>query len=354
MRNVRSRCAATSDCVAQVQRQLAGIDALQRELRRPRPGCLLLAAVALASGAASAAATQEVPSFDTADVARFYTVFDASDGAPSAAMLQQQYLDPGSPGLHDLAKIRGITADSLKSAIDKRPEIFRDARRCAAVLPQVSERVHQSLQSLRAQYPEALTPPVTVSIGRGTSGGTTGPTGVIVGLEAICAVVPRGDEVNRMVQLIAHEYGHVQQPVAQTEPDHPTLLLAAIVEGGAELVAELTSGNIANPQLKDWTRGRERQVETEFLQEKQTTDLERWVWNGRGTAERPGDLAYWVGYRINKALYVHAADKTQALRQILTMTDPQAILDASGWYPGIELPQTVTFAHSDDTTVTAQ
>jgi uncharacterized protein YjaZ len=254
-------------------------------------------------------------------------------------MLQQQYLDPGSPGLHDLTKIRGITADTLKSAIDKRPEIFRDARRCAAVLPQVSERVHRSLQSLRAQYPEALTPPVTVSIGRGTSGGTTGRTGVIVGLEAICAVVPHGDEVNRLVQLIAHEYGHVQQPVAQTEPEHPTLLLAAIVEGGAELVAELTSGNIANPQLKDWTRGRELQIETEFVQEKETTDLERWVWNGRGTAERPGDLAYWIGYRITKALYVHAGDKRQALRQILTMTDPQAILDASGWYPGIELPE---------------
>jgi uncharacterized protein YjaZ len=209
------------------------------------------------------------------------------------------------------------------------------------VLPDVRRRVEKATQSLRAQYPEALIPPVIVTIGRGNTGGTTGPSGVLIGLETICSVVQRGHEEDRLTHLIAHEFAHVQQPVTRTEPDHPTLLFAAIVEGGAELVAELTSGSIANPQLKTWTQGREKEVETEFAQQMESTDLDRWIWNGPGTAERPGDLAYWVGYRITKALYVRAKNKREVLKQILTMTDPHTILTASGWHPGITLPATV-------------
>jgi hypothetical protein len=53
--------------------------------------------------------------------------------------------------------------------------------------------------------------------------------------------------------------------------------------------------------------------------------------------EKPGDLGYWVGYRIVKSYYQHAADERQALREILEMTDSKAFLAKSGWYPGIQL-----------------
>jgi uncharacterized protein YjaZ len=45
---------------------------------------------------------------------------------------------------------------------------------------------------------------------------------------------------------------------------------------------------------------------------------------------RPGDLGYWVGYRIVKSYYQHAADQRQAFREILKMTDPKAFLAKSG------------------------
>ena len=53
------------------------------------------------------------------------------------------------------------------------------------------------------------------------------------------------------------------------------------------------------------------------------------------TELRPGDLGYWVGYRIVESYYEKARDKRQALRDILEMTDAKAFLARSGWHPGI-------------------
>jgi hypothetical protein len=44
-----------------------------------------------------------------------------------------------------------------------------------------------------------------------------------------------------------------------------------------------------------------------------------------------------VGYRIVQSYSLHAADKRQAIRDILKMTDPTAFLARSGWHPGIKL-----------------
>ena len=81
--------------------------------------------------------------------------------------------------------------------------------------------------------------------------------------------------------------------------------------------------------------GHEIEIETAFVPDEDKTDISRWLYNG--TAEKPGDLRYWVGYRIAKSYYQHTPDKRGALREILQMTDPKAFLARSGWYPGISL-----------------
>jgi hypothetical protein len=50
-----------------------------------------------------------------------------------------------------------------------------------------------------------------------------------------------------------------------------------------------------------------------------------------------------VGYRIVKSYYEHAANKRQAFREILQMSDAKAFLAKSGWYPGMELPSSHSF-----------
>jgi hypothetical protein len=105
--------------------------------------------------------------------------------------------------------------------------------------------------------------------------------------------------------------------------------------GAAEFTAELTSGNVAYAYFAAITRGHEKEIESDFVAAENKTNLSQWLDNG--TLTKPGDLGYWVGYRIAKSYYEHAANKRQAMRDILQMTEPKAFLAKSGWYPGIRL-----------------
>lgn len=303
-------------------------------------GVLALLALLLVPGTALAADPGTEPGAGvevrTADVTRFFQVLDAAGGAPGAGALQRDYLDAGTPALREFSEIRIGGADRLAAAIETRPELFARARRCATDLPAIRERVLVALDRLGELLPAARFPPVTVVVGRGTTGGVTTPAGVVIGLETLCnADWMQADITDRFVHLITHEYVHVQQPGAAVEVPAPTVLYQTWLEGGAEFVGELISGEVANVHLQPWTRGRECALERGFLADIDSTDLSPWLYNGPGDESRRGDLGYWVGYRIARAYYESAADKQQAIADMLSVTPENAreLLDASGWQP---------------------
>jgi hypothetical protein len=272
------------------------------------------------------------------DVERFYRVYDAAEGRPTAEQLQTGYIDPGSEGLHQFAKLRDLTGATLAAAIEERPQIFAKARECKAVLPAVRKRLHGALDRLGELYPAARFPPVTLLIGRGKTGGTTGANSVLIGVETLCSADWMNPDLeNRFVHLIAHEYAHVQQPAGRDDVPPGSVLETALLEGGAEFVAELISGDIGNSHLRAWTKGHEREIETRFAADEDSKDLTPWLWNGPGTPDNPGDLGYWVGYRIVKSYYLHAKDKKAALRDIFLVDEATArdFLARSGWHPGM-------------------
>jgi hypothetical protein len=288
--------------------------------------------------AASSPAWAERPQILTGDVARFYQVYDAANGKPTAEQLDRDYLAHGSDGLKHFAVLRRVTGARIAETIDKRPEVYVGARRCLAALPAVKRRLTRAFDKLAKAYPEARFPPVTLVVGRGRPVGITDPAGVSIGLEALCgADFMNPDLEDRFVHTIAHEYGHIQQPsdIQAMEPGQPgmTLLRAALIEGAAEFTAELISGEVANHQHKAWTKGREAEIEAAFVRDQDKTDVSDWLGNAPGTAEKPGDLGYWVGHRIVKAYYDRAPDKRRALAEIYDIRDPKAFLAASGWKP---------------------
>jgi hypothetical protein len=287
--------------------------------------------------ALAAAARAAGPEIHTEDVDLFYKLYDATGGHPSAGQLQRDYLDAGSEGLQQLARLRNVTGARIADTLAKRPELYVDAKRCMAVLPRVRPRVEASLRELVRLYPQARTPPFTIAVSRGKPVGVGSPvTGLQIGLEALCGSEWMNPDVEeRFVHVIAHEYAHVQQVAALVDNEHPTVLVRALTEGAAELVAELISGRTGYTHFGALTKGREKEIETAFAVDVDQTDLSRWVDNS--TMEQGNDLGYWVGYRIAKAYYQRAADKQQAVREILEMSDPKAFLAKSGWRPGLEL-----------------
>jgi hypothetical protein len=280
------------------------------------------------------------PNISIEDVARFYRVYDAANGHPTADQLQHEYLDHGSAGLLHFAEVRRISGSSIAGSLAKHPEMYSNARRCADVLPRVRERLAVDLRKLGELYPEAQFPPVTIAVGHGKPVGVGSPVdGVQIGLEALCAVkwMPRNME-DRFVYVIAHEYVHVQQSRGLVDDEHPTVLEASLIEGAAEFTAELISGDFAYSAYKSslTDEAKEKELETAFVSDEDKTDLSKWLYNG--TMDRQGDLGYWIGYRIVKSYYQRAADKREALREILQMSDPKAFFAKSKWYPGMTLP----------------
>ena len=296
----------------------------------------LITGLALAGACGLASAEDSLPEIRIADVELFFRVYDAANGAPSAEVLQTDYLDAGSDGLRQFIPNRIISAAELAKAISKHRDTYEHARTCAAELPDVRQRLAAALKKLGEIYPAAKFPPVTLLIGRGNTGGTPGKAGVLIGVETVCkADWMQADVGDRLVHLIAHEYAHVQQPIVERieNPNDGTLtvLQVSLVEGVAELIAELTSGSISNAHLQRYAAGRELEIERAFLADANKTDLSAWLYNGRGTAERPGDLGYWVGYRIAKQFYQRSPDKLAAVRELITTEDAQDILRRSGW-----------------------
>lgn len=302
-------------------------------------GAALLASSA--GHAADAPAPQETArvAIVTSDVDRFYALYDDPAIAAQPDVLATRYLADASPGLVEFMAMRRITPERVAKALRDKPDLYRDARTCAATLGNVRGRLAASADRLAALYPPAIFPPITIAMSRGTPVAAANAKGLYVSLEALCAAkFFEADDEDRFVHVIAHEYVHAQQPLAQVESDSDTVLHASLVEGAAEFVAEQISGSVAYTHLLRWTAGREAMVERDFLAEMDgQAKGSRWVYNQLGTPDWPGDLGYWVGYRIVKSYYNRAPDKAAAIKAIIEMRDPAAFQAESGWTPGMTL-----------------
>jgi hypothetical protein len=273
------------------------------------------------------------------DVARFYSLYDRNKGALSEELLQSEYLDAGSAGLHRFADSRHITGKRIASAIRTSPQLYSDAKRCVEDLPGVQTRLRTALPKLAALYPEAKLPPITLVVGPGKPIGMSDETGVMIGVEALCAVRYFDKNIeDRYVHVIAHEYAHVQQAVntpALYNTEHPTVLEQSLLEGSAEFTAQMITGGMTYNDFDERTSKQEKEIEQRFYADKDMHELSNWLYNG--TLTTAGDLGYWVGYRIVKSYYQRASNKREAFRDIIEMKQPERLFAESGWYPGIKL-----------------
>ncbi len=78
------------------------------------------------------------------------------------------------------------------------------------------------------------------------------------------------------------------------------------------MAGELIPGSVPSNFLA-MTKGREKEIETAFVVDEGKTDLSNLA-GYNSTTEQPGDLGYWVGYRVVKSYYRHSADKRRAFR----------------------------------------
>jgi hypothetical protein len=89
-----------------------------------------------------------------------------------------------------------------------------------------------------------------------------------------------------------------------------------------------------NARLRSYALPREHDLWAEFKLAMHGTDTSQWLYNqGNATGERPGDLGYFIGYRIAEAFYERTSDKRLALRAIIEVADSDTFLAQSGYDP---------------------
>lgn len=287
----------------------------------------------------------------TSDIEHFWKAYDAGGASGGSAPFQTEYLDRASPGLKDFIAARNVTATSLANMVRAFPRYFADIRASTLRLAndtEVQGRIRAGYRKIKDMYTPAVFPPVTFLIGRFSTGGTTSTSGMLIGLEffAIGPSTPldelqqfQRDNVRPLDSLpviVAHEHTHILQGRAGgiANKSNRTLLDQALMEGSADFVAFLVTGANINGRLQTYALPREAALWTEFQAAMHGTDVSKWLYNqGSATADRPGDLGYFIGYRIAESYYARAADKRLALRAIIEVSNSDLFVSQSGYAP---------------------
>ena len=310
---------------------------------RPRRTILLTGVLSLLNVAPAHAqhADPDSARIEIGDVTRFLRVLDTLAAArtydDSALVLFRDYYLPGSPGLRGFIRSRIGSPFELLDQMTSHHAYYAHLPRSLAGLAATQTEIRAMFRRFKQLWPDARFADTYFLVGRMNSGGTTSRTLVLIGSEMYGrdADAPETEfspwertvlrDLSMVPTIVLHETMHVnQQGVA-----HPTLLQQALVEGGADFVAELVTGRNINEHVHAWADPREAALWEEFRAAMDGYDYTSWF--GSSRPDRPADVGYWMGYRIARAYYLRASDKTRAIGDILHVTDADAFLAASGY-----------------------
>ena len=286
------------------------------------------------------------------DIARFWAAVDEYKRSKSANAFQALYLGHASPGLVDFVKARSITAASLADMVDRAPTYFAASRVASTALAggAVDAQVRSAYSAMKSIYPETLFPTVTFAFGRFSTAGTIRNNRILLGVEFYYpdnAAAPLDElqsfqktnvkPLGKLPIIVAHELVHILQSRASGIFGKSTLLEQALAEGIADFVGERASGDNINAWLRPYGLAHEHELWVQFQSQMQGTDVTQWLYN-QGSAssnagDRPGDLGYFMGYRIAQAYYDRATDKARAIKELIEVQNASALLAASGYNP---------------------
>lgn len=256
--------------------------------------------------------------FETKDSKNFWEAFDKMSKSKENPFVG--YMQKGSPGVKGFTENRILNADSLFSAVKKRKADYELSRNVLDGLPSKEKRVRAIYSALKYWYPKAKFPPIYFVYGRFNSGGTSSPEGIIIGTEML-------QNLDGISGLIAHELIHYQQKIEGKD----MLLKWCLLEGGADFIGELISGESINKFEYKYGEQNLDKLCQEFVMRLKNPDYQDWLYGTSKKDDRPNDLGYWIGYKITEAYFNKQKDKQKAIDEIINIKDPLQFLKQSGF-----------------------
>jgi len=280
--------------------------------------------------------------FITADIERFWKAYDKAMAVPSevrASIFQSEYIDPGTMGLKDFAASGRLNAKALVRTMESHHDFYKAIRPLTLSIEAQRAATIAAFKRFKELFDYAIFPDVYFIIGQLQSGGTSSSKGLLMGVEIFSrspglpttelnewekgAIAPPSD----IPPLVAHESIHFQQKYMS----QGSLLCACLIEGSADFLGELSSGHLIKRMTEThvWANARESELWDEFQKGMDAKDTSRWLYGNSGGNGRPVDLGYWMGYKISEAYYKNAADKKQAIKDMLITPDCKRLLQNS-------------------------
>lgn len=277
----------------------------------------------------------------TTDIDHFWEAYDLAqkDTANRLKIYRQYYIDKGTPGMLDYFVSKVYNMQSFLNGHNRRAKFYEAIRKNTLSIEKQKPGMIDGFVKFKTLYPEARFPNIYFVIGNFTSGGTSSDNGLLLGADQLVktADIPT-DELNlweknvfapleNIPHIVAHELIHFNQDNLAQDT---SLLSASLREGMADFLGELMTGKTSNERLHVWAKGREKMIWEDFKKEMWLNRAGNWIANARQeTPDHPADLGYWVGYMICKAYYNGAADKKQAVYDILHIRDYKTFYEKS-------------------------
>ncbi|BDC49387.1 hypothetical protein F183_A17030 [Bryobacterales bacterium F-183] len=285
----------------------------------------------------------------SSDIDNFWRAYDEGTSSGNRVeAFQRLYLDAASPGLRDFVRLRIGSASALAAAVERYPKFYESIRKSTQSIEGQRKVMQLYASRFRGLYPETRFPPVYFLIGRLSSGGTLSDNGLLIGAE-VFALGPDVDaseiaEQNpafyramgtslKLPHIVMHELVHAQLAL-RTQPRIPDLLTRVLIEGAADFVANAVTGRTALESRADFAQVNRDELLAKFQEDLVRTpgDISGWLYNYSTVGvSKPADLGYWIGEEICRDYFAQALDKQEALRNILTMRDPEGIVRGSSF-----------------------
>ena len=281
---------------------------------------------------------------NTQDILNFWSAYDrlatAKSVTDSLKIIDQDYVQKATRGLKLYQQLSNSDAASFLAAIRTHPRLLASIRVTTLAIPTYNQSIREGARKLKKIYPASGFPELFFCVGKFEVAGNRTDDVLYIGVELTCLTKesPR-DELNPYMKAAAgtfdqvdavcvHEMVHYQQKLAPK-----TNLEAALVEGGAEFITHhLTGKSTMQAVFNQVDSSLEKTIWQEFSsQVDKPVDAKWFLANADEERKRPGMLGYVVGYRICEAYYNKASNKAEALKSIVSLSNPKGIYEGSGY-----------------------
>ena len=267
------------------------------------------------------------------DVTNFITAFKMLESdSDTIQILQEYYIDKGTPGLKIFIEKYGLTAQNLAVKIRQYPEDYAAIGVKLKWLESRETTIRLYFNKLKIFIPNAVYPPTYYLIGRRRGIGSGSIEGQLISIEKQAV-----DTFDIGIEgHIIHELTHLNQLQAigsldkylAIYNDEKSLLAICLREGVAEFFAELVTGE-GKTEARNYLAKHEMEIWRRFENDMYGADTKDWVWDMPKYPEQPQDIGYVLGAMIVEYYYKHSTNLDEAVDVILSITDYLAFLEKS-------------------------